>query len=110
MTVDTRLATYGTLAPGQVNERVLAQLEGRWLRGVVRGRLIEAGWGAEHGCPGMRPDANGDEIEVHLFESAELPQHWRRLDAFEGPGYERIPILVLTDEGEIEASIYALKP
>ena len=42
---DTRLATYGTLAPGRDNNEQLADLKGFWQQGTVRGRLVEAGWG-----------------------------------------------------------------
>ena len=110
MTKETRLAVYGTLAPGEVNEAVLHPLEGRWVPGEVRGKLIASGWGADHGCPGMRPDPNGEVIPVQLFISADLPQHWPRLDAFEGDEYQRESIVVSTAEGDMEASIYALKP
>jgi hypothetical protein len=47
-----RLATYGTLAPGEPNEHKLAHVDGRWLTGVIRGRLIESGWGAALGSRG----------------------------------------------------------
>jgi hypothetical protein len=43
---ETRLATYGTLAPGRPNHGHLSDVPGRWLVGEVRGTLIEAGWGA----------------------------------------------------------------
>jgi hypothetical protein len=49
----TRLATYGTLAPGHENHGQLSDLSGRWLVGHVRGSLVEAGWGAKLGYPGM---------------------------------------------------------
>lgn len=103
---DTRLATYGTLAPGEINHHQLDGLKGSWSRGTVRGRLLEEGWGAAHNCPGMVPDAGGDAIVVHIFESDELPAHWARLDAFEGREYRREVVTVATPDGEIEASIY----
>ena len=106
---ETRLATYGTLAPGRVNAHVLAELTGPWSQGTVRGRLIEAGWGADMGYPGMIADPDGDEIEVFVFESEDLPDHWQRLDEFEGDGYERIAIVVTTPEGVIDAYIYQVK-
>ncbi len=84
---DTRLATYGTLAPGRVNNDRLADLKGFWRQGTVRGRLVEAGWGAELGYPGLILDPSGQVIEVYIFESSELPNHWLRLDEFEGVGY-----------------------
>lgn len=104
-----RLATYGTLAPGRVNHHQLADLEGAWRRGTVRGRLVEAGWGAALGCPGLILDPAGDAVEVHVFESAALPDHWVRLDAFEGPGYRRVVVAVRTLDGDLDASIYVVE-
>lgn len=46
---DTRLATYGTVAPGRANHHQLAGLAGRWLQGTVRGRLVAAGRAAPLG-------------------------------------------------------------
>ncbi len=108
MSKDTRLATYGTLAPGRVNEGQLAGLEGLWLEGTVKGRLLQEGWGAAHGCPGMVLDPDGIEIAVYLFVSTDLPAHWTRLDAFEGPGYRRVEAQVTTEEGVFPAWIYEL--
>ncbi|HEY4827348.1 MAG TPA: gamma-glutamylcyclotransferase [Solirubrobacteraceae bacterium] len=105
---DTRLATYGTLAPGRPNHGQLAGLSGRWLVGHVRGSLVEAGWGAELGYPGLLLDGDGALVQVDVFESSSLPDHWRRLDAFEGPGYRRVAVDVSTAEGSVRASIYVL--
>lgn len=104
----TRLATYGTLAPGRVNHHQLAGLAGRWLKGTVRGRRVVAGWGADMGFPGLVLDPEGDVVAVHLFESPDLPAHWARLDAFEGPGYRRTEVAVSTALGDLDAFIYAL--
>lgn len=105
---DTRLATYGTLAPGRVNHHRLAGLKGQWRQGTVRGRLTDAGWGAALGYPGLVLDPSGLAVEVHLFESADLPDHWPHLDAFEGTGYRRVVTQVLTADGERDAWIYVL--
>jgi gamma-glutamylcyclotransferase (GGCT)/AIG2-like uncharacterized protein YtfP len=105
---DTRLATYGTLAPGRPNHGQLAGLSGRWLVGRVRGSLVQEGWGAELGYPGLILDAGGPLVEVDVFESSALPHHWHRLDAFEGPGYRRVATDVSTAEGVVPASIYVL--
>ena len=105
----SRLATYGTLAPGRVNHHQLADLAGHWRPGTVRGRLVEAGWGAAHGYPGLILDPSGEDVEVHLFESADLADHWPRLDAFEGPGYRRVVTQVATEDGALEASIYVIR-
>ena len=103
-----RLATYGSLAPGRVNHKELSDLEGSWFRGTVRGTLAQEGWGAALGYPGLVLDSSGEEVEVHVFESADLPDHWARLDAFEGTGYRRVTASVQTPEGIFEASIYVL--
>ena len=104
---ETRLATYGTLAPGRANHHHLEGLQGRWLTGTVCGRLVEEGWGAALGYPALILDADGAEVTVHVFESADLPAHWERLDQFEGDEYERVAVTVaLEDGGELEASIY----
>lgn len=106
MTIDERLATYGTLMPGRRNHHQLAGLEGRWLSGTVRGTLVQRGWGAELGYPALKPSADGSAVEVQVFLSPDLPQHWDRLDAFEGDEYRRVPIRVETGEGPVEAWIY----
>jgi gamma-glutamylcyclotransferase (GGCT)/AIG2-like uncharacterized protein YtfP len=105
---ETRLATYGTLAPGRPNHHQLAALSGQWSRGRVRGKLVEAGWGASLGYPGLVLDQDGAELDVQLFQSDDLPEHWSRLDAFEGDGYRRVIASVLTADGEIDACIYVL--
>ena len=106
---DIRLATYGTLAPGRTNHGQLADLEGRWRKGIVRGRLVQDGWGAELGYPGIILDPLGDAVQVDLFESNELPDHWRRLDAFEGDGYLRTITEVQTNDEVLEAFIYVIR-
>ena len=105
---EMRLATYGTLAPGRVNNHQLAELKGSWLQGTVRGRLVEAGWGAKLGCPGLVLDPLGQVVEVHVFESSDLPDHWPRLDAFEGAGYRRVVTQVCTLDGDLDVSIYVI--
>lgn len=90
-----RLAVYGSLAPGEVNARVLEPLEGTWLSGgFVRGRLHREGWGAPHGFPGLEWDPDGERVPVDVFVSRELPAHWGRLDAFEGQDCRRIVVPV----------------
>jgi gamma-glutamylcyclotransferase (GGCT)/AIG2-like uncharacterized protein YtfP len=105
---DTRLAIYGTLAPGRVNHHQISALAGTWQRGTVRGKLFSSGWGAALGFPGLILDPLGAVVDVHLFESAELPKHWNRLDEFEGGGYQRVVATVTTKEGDRSAWIYVL--
>jgi gamma-glutamylcyclotransferase (GGCT)/AIG2-like uncharacterized protein YtfP len=105
---DTRLAIYGTLAPGRANHHQLADLNGRWSPGTVNGTLMEQGWGARFGYPGIILDAAGGPVKVQLLESPDLPQHWSRLDEFEGSGYRRVATTVDTEDGAVEAFIYEL--
>jgi gamma-glutamylcyclotransferase (GGCT)/AIG2-like uncharacterized protein YtfP len=103
-----RLATYGTLAPGRPNQHQLDGLEGRWFVGHVNGLLVHAGWGSGLGYPALVLDPDGSDIRVDVFESVDLPPHWERLDAFEGPGYRRVVTTVRTATGDVDASIYVL--
>ena len=103
-----RLASYGTLAPGRPNHHHVRGIPGHWFTGTVRGRLIEEGWGATMGFPALVLDPTGPEIEVQVLESAELPEHWERLDEFEGSGYQRLVAPVMTADGSVPASIYVL--
>ena len=105
---ETRLAIYGSLAPGQANHQQLADLKGRWYRGTVQGKRIEAGWGTTLDFPGLILDPTGSAVDVYLFESSDLPNHWSRLDEFEGPGYRRVVTRVCTAEGDVSAYIYAV--
>ena len=82
--------------------------DGRWLTGHVDGILVDAGWGASLGYPALVLDSAGSAIAVDVFESIDLPAHWARLDAFEGPGYQRVVTTVRTSTGDVDASIYVL--
>ncbi|MEM0991048.1 MAG: molybdenum cofactor guanylyltransferase MobA [Pseudomonadota bacterium] len=104
----TRLATYGTLAPGQVNHHHMDGMQGQWTTGTIRGHLQAEGWGAKHDCPGIVLDPKGDEVAVHVFSSPDLPGHWARLDAFEGAEYRRVTAMARTTDGEVAVSIYEL--
>jgi gamma-glutamylcyclotransferase (GGCT)/AIG2-like uncharacterized protein YtfP len=53
-------------------------------------------------------DPLGPVVEVYIFESAELPARWDRLDEFEGTGYKRAVATVTTEAGERKAWIYIL--
>ncbi len=110
MDAERRLAVYGTLGPGRSNHDQLSALSGAWSSGSVRGDLYQEGWGAAQGYPGLVLNPDGEAVAVRLFLSADLPDHWSRLDAFEGEGYERVLTRVATAEGEVEAYIYVLAP
>lgn len=74
----------------------------------MKGKLFSSGWGAALGFPGLILDPLGPPVDVQVFESPELPQHWARLDEFEGSGYRRAVALVTTPEGSLNACIYVL--
>ena len=105
---ETKLAVYGTLAPGEVNHWQLAGIQGTWSDGFVRGDLQHTGWGAEHGFPALAWRPDGERVPAKLFVAADLERHWRRLDEFEGDGYRRILVPVEDDGGIIAvANLYA---
>ena len=108
MTAEHRLATYGTLGPGRPNHHQLAELAGQWSTGWVRGRRLKAGWGAAQGFPGLVLDPEGEAVPVDLLSSKDLPDHWPRLDAFEGDEYRRVVAEVSPPDGVVQACIYVL--
>ncbi len=106
----TRLAVYGSLAPGKSNHHHLADLSGTWSEGWVEGDLHDRGWGAGMGFPGLVPRPGGPRVRVHLLDSPDLPGHWARLDAFEGQAYIRHHVKVHRESAtSVDACIYALR-
>ena len=104
-----RLFVYGSLQPGGPNEHVLAAIGGRWQHATVRGRLVEAGWGATMGYPALVLDAAGELIEGQVFSSTGLAAHWADLDRFEGRDYARVVAQVALRSGEhVDANVYVL--
>jgi len=100
----TKLATYGTLAPGEVNHGWVAGLAGHWHDGFVHGDLQHTGWGVDHGFPALAWRSGGPRVPVKLLISPDLPQHWPRLDAFEGEEYCRLLIPVHREETDDESA------
>lgn len=106
MTV-SRLAVYGTLAPGESNHHMMEPLDGQWVKATVRGHRFEAVWRGMQGFPGFVADPGADEIDIVVFESDELDSYWPQLDEFEGPGYRRQPVEVRLEDGEtVTAEVY----
>ena len=104
-----RLFVYGTLAPGCPNEHVLADIPGTWEPATVRGTLLQEGWGAAQGYPGIILEENGADVDGFILTSDKLSEHWDRLDDFEGDGYERIVTeAILADGTVVQVQIYAL--
>ena len=104
-----RLFVYGTLAPGKPNHKVLADIPGHWEAATLNGKLVDEGWGAELGCPGILPSDEGEAVEGFVFASDQLSEQWPMLDEYEGAGYKRVTVVVETEWGEkIDAYVYAL--
>ena len=105
-----RLFVYGTLQPGGPNETVLGDIGGEWTPATVRGRLVNGGWGAEIGFPGIVLDDDGDTVSGYVFSSTALAEHWEYLDRFEGDEYLRVTSeVVLQSTGSVTAHIYVLR-
>lgn len=104
-----RLFVYGTLQPGGPNEHVLTEIGGSWAPAIIKGKLIESGWGASMGYPGLIIDEGGSDIQGYLFSSENLSRQWTLLDEFEGEEYERIlaPVTLLSGE-PMQAYVYVL--
>jgi gamma-glutamylcyclotransferase (GGCT)/AIG2-like uncharacterized protein YtfP len=104
-----RLAVYGSLAPGKKNYHMMAGMEGSWRGAVLRGSLLNEGWGAGLGFPGFLWDGTQTPVAAQVFSSADLLQHWQRLDEFEGPEYRRILVPVEIEGVEIAVcNVYEL--
>lgn len=104
-----RLAVYGSLAPGKKNHHVIAGMEGSWRKAVLRGSLLNEGWGAGEGFPGFLWDGTNTPVAAQVFSSPDLPHYWPRLDEFEGEEYRRILAPAEIENGEIEiCNVYAL--
>tara|TARA_R110002050_G_scaffold681_5_gene4928 strand:- start:20 stop:358 length:339 start_codon:yes stop_codon:yes gene_type:complete len=104
------LFVYGTLMPNCPNAHVLERIVGKFVPATVKGFLVDAGWSASMGYPGIRLDANGDTVHGFLFTSSNLINHWDYLDDFEGNEFVRTPVTVERyDELEVDTYIYTLK-
>jgi gamma-glutamylcyclotransferase (GGCT)/AIG2-like uncharacterized protein YtfP len=105
-----RLFVYGSLQPGGTNAYMLEGIRGRWVRGVLRGRLLAAGWGAGIGYPGLVLDAAAGQVSGHVLESLALGDHWALLDEFEGDDYQRRIVPVTLESGrKVDAHVYVVR-
>jgi hypothetical protein len=99
----TRLATYGTLSPGEEHNSLLDEAPGKWSNGMVKGVVEEV-----DGLPIFQPQLDARPFPVRVLSSEALRPFLPRLDSFEGNLYERILIAVEQPDGKIViASIYA---
>jgi gamma-glutamylcyclotransferase (GGCT)/AIG2-like uncharacterized protein YtfP len=104
-----RFAIYGSLGPGKVNHHVVADLPGTWADGVVTGMLRWPAGGEVSDFPVLRWRAGGPPVDAQLLVSDALPEHWSRIDEFEGPAYRRILVPVHVANGDLLAiaNLYA---
>jgi len=105
------LIVYGTLAPGRTNYHVIEHIKGEWQQGIVRGKLVKEGWGADLGYYAFRHVniTEQEEIKAFIFSSEELISNWEVLDEFEGSGYRRVLTKYELDNGEIGVGyVYAV--
>lgn len=106
-----RLFIYGSLQPGGPNEKILSAIGGEWETAIIRGKLLEAGWGANMGYPGLVIDEGGVDVHGHVFASSNLSAIWAYLDEFEGDEYTRVIASVMLPGGEeVQAHVYVLRP
>jgi gamma-glutamylcyclotransferase (GGCT)/AIG2-like uncharacterized protein YtfP len=96
-----RLAVYGTLAPGEPNASVLADISGEWLDGTVRGELTKS-----EGLPWFRWREAGSEVGVKVLTSGDLPDHFAEIDKFEGSCYARNLVPVVCGGSLLVCNIY----
>lgn len=82
---NSKLGTYGTLKPNNVNHEVLKNIKGDWVTGKVRGFIKE-----EDGLPFFTWSVESKTIELDLFVSESLQKELPRIDQFEGNRYHRI--------------------
>ena len=73
---------------------MVASIRGTWLAGTIRGTLGRHPSGQYEGYPAFRREPSSGDVDVDVLISGELPDHWERLDRFEGPGYRRVVVEV----------------
>lgn len=98
----TRLASYGSLRPGERHHDVVSHLSGTWATGVTTGALDASG---EY--PVLAWSPGGEPVPVAVLESDALADHWPEIDGFEGTGYVRAYVPVeLSSGGRVVCSCY----
>jgi gamma-glutamylcyclotransferase (GGCT)/AIG2-like uncharacterized protein YtfP len=100
-----KLAAYGTLRPGESNYHIVSEINGTWVDGTVTGVLSMQGQ-----YPAFTWTADGPSVAVKVLISAELPNHWQRIDAFEGSQYVRQIVPVEVNGETWMCNIYEGRP
>lgn len=98
---ENRLAAYGTLRPGQSNFKVVSEISGQWLPGVIRGSIREVA-----GYPAYTWNQEGEKVPVEVLISEQLVQEYPRVDEFEGANYKRTLVPVLMDDFYHVCNVY----
>ncbi|MCW2834352.1 MAG: AIG2-like family protein [Nocardioides sp.] len=105
-----RLFVYGSLAPARSNEHILADVDGTWEPASVTGAFVDEGWAFDEGYPAIVLSPDGPVVDGQLFTSDHLPEHWARLDEFEGVDYERVTVQARRPDGQsVPAQVYVHK-
>ncbi|UVT15758.1 MAG: gamma-glutamylcyclotransferase [Nitrospira sp.] len=97
----TKLVAYGTLAPGKSNHRFIENISGAWRNCTLRGSMDVI-----DGLPILSWDPAGPNIDAQVLLSEQLPEHWPRIDDFEGSAYKRRLITISTSGAIDVAFIY----
>jgi hypothetical protein len=79
-------------------------VDGSWKPVRLNGVLDETG------LPTFFFSTTGSAVEAELLISAELAEHWSRLDEFEGSGYTRQLGLVWSEDFPSVANVYVGSP
>ena len=89
---------------------MLTAIGGEWEPAVIKGSLVERGWGASMRYPGLVVEESGNDVHGQVFSSSNLNANWDYLDEFEGEEYERIIAFVTLRSGEqVQAHVYVLR-
>ena len=65
-----RLFVDGSLAPDKENHHLLERIPGTWESAILKGELLDKGWGAELGCPGLLLSDQGPLWECMVLRGA----------------------------------------
>jgi gamma-glutamylcyclotransferase (GGCT)/AIG2-like uncharacterized protein YtfP len=105
-----KLVCYGTLQPGEVNHYILGPAgRGQWQPCTVRAQMgqISSYMGDAGPFKIITLDDTAEPLPMLLLTSDELEPMWPVIDAFEGQAYQRVTCTAQTQDGPIEAYIYA---
>ena len=96
-----KLISYGTLAPGQSNYQLIADMRGDWIECFIIGAIR-----LDQGLSKFTPNNSGIEQTASLLKSKDLPMNWERIDRFEGDRYRRRLVHAETQTGLTIAYTY----